>query len=366
MLRTGQKGVLSRISDGLWEKLKIKFDQSHEKCPSSGCWIWTGSQGGDGRGRLAWSTEGGTRHTLMPQRVSWLLHRGTEAPSDIVLDTSCGRQNCVSPDHLRLGFATPSRQPPYLPLEILKLRFYAKVTAVGAKKCWPWRGASNGGGYGVLCCKTRGKPASRKLLAHKVSVYLRDGVWPDRSKSVCHHCDNPICVNPAHLYIGDQKSNGIDARMRKRHETPKRMRSIKASRRLKPSQVNWARRVNAEERRLGKKPSCRCAFNSRTVAQRYGIGATTLNRILKCKRTERDTKERNDEIRRLWDSPGGHGVCLKAKKRSNVWTVDAIAAKLGVSRGTVKGILDGSMYFEEFALQTYKRRVGRDKTSQRG
>ena len=39
---------------------------------------------------------------------------------------------------------------------------------------------------------------------------------------ICHHCDEPRCLNPNHLYLGNAKTNVIDARNRKRHNSTKK------------------------------------------------------------------------------------------------------------------------------------------------
>lgn len=87
-------------------------------------------------------------------------------------------------------------------------RFWEKVDRRGDGECWPWTGGKNQYGYGQFFWNYR------VLKAHRVSYFLVNGKWPDNL--VCHRCDNPCCVNPAHLYLGDPKSNVRDMRDRKR------------------------------------------------------------------------------------------------------------------------------------------------------
>ena len=72
--------------------------------------------------------------------------------------------------------------------------------------CWGWRGATNKkkGGYAVMSWK------KRQRYGHLVSLEL-DGRKPPKGMMGCHHCDNPICTNPAHLYVATQKKNMEDA-----------------------------------------------------------------------------------------------------------------------------------------------------------
>ena len=70
------------------------------------------------------------------------------------------------------------------------------------------------GGYGRL--SFRGK----HTLAHRVVYQLLRGPIPEGC-DVCHHCDNPPCVNPDHLYTGDARSNIEDCIAKGRMNRPK-------------------------------------------------------------------------------------------------------------------------------------------------
>jgi len=53
--------------------------------------------------------------------------------------------------------------------------------------------------------------------AHRFAVEYFTGVKLSDSDHVCHHCDNPVCVNPNHLYVGNEKTNTEDKMKRGRH-----------------------------------------------------------------------------------------------------------------------------------------------------
>lgn len=82
-------------------------------------------------------------------------------------------------------------------------RFWAKVDkSGGAQACWLWTSARYPKGYGII--RFDGKV--RK--AHRVSFFLHHGHWPE--PCCCHRCDNPPCVNPAHLWEGSNADNTRD------------------------------------------------------------------------------------------------------------------------------------------------------------
>ncbi len=66
--------------------------------------------------------------------------------------------------------------------------------------CWLWTGGVGEKGYGRFWYK------GKTIQAHRCSWMLHNGPIP-KGLLVCHHCDTPGCVNPAHLFIGTLKDN---------------------------------------------------------------------------------------------------------------------------------------------------------------
>ena len=81
-----------------------------------------------------------------------------------------------------------------------------KVDIKGTDECWEWRGYKDHDGYGEFWS------GNHKSHAHRASWELLYGDIPE-GMSVLHKCNNSGCVNPYHLYLGNQADNMRDRMM---------------------------------------------------------------------------------------------------------------------------------------------------------
>ena len=136
-------------------------------------------------------------------------------------------------------------------------RFWKFVQTGSVEECWEWQSTTNRRGYGKfwLAGKTR--------LAHRVCYELSCG--PIAADALVRHtCDNPSCVNPAHLLLGSRKDNARDAVERGRY----RRGSDNGRARLTPEQVSEIRK---------------CWSGGETqvsMARRFGVSRSAVQWIL--------------------------------------------------------------------------------------
>jgi len=86
----------------------------------------------------------------------------------------------------------------------IEVRFHEAYTRKGEDECWLWEKSNSAKGYGQI------RKNGKMTTAHRVAWELHNGPIPD-GMCVLHKCDEPICVNPNHLFLGTLKDNFDDA-----------------------------------------------------------------------------------------------------------------------------------------------------------
>ena len=152
--------------------------------------------------------------------------------------------------------AKPSKQfqcPDHWTLQ-QRLDYYTDKSG-GPDACWPWTGALDTDGYGFL--KWQGK--QRRVT--RLTWIAAHGPIPE-GKLVCHDCDNPPCVNPAHLFVGPPAANSADMVNKGRSFHPK------------GELHGCAKITEAIVREIRAAPGLQ-----RDIAKRFGIGQACVSQI---------------------------------------------------------------------------------------
>lgn len=126
---------------------------------------------------------------------------------------------------------------------------YNRLVIKNETGCWGWSGRLTTRGYATF--KLRGI----RYVAHRFSYELHHGLILD--KKVCHKCDNTVCSNPDHLFLGTNKDNTIDMMLKGRHN-----KAI-----LTPSDVIEIRNLISK------------GHLSSTLAKQYGVSKQTIKHL---------------------------------------------------------------------------------------
>jgi len=126
--------------------------------------------------------------------------------------------------------------------------------------CWEWTGYLQTAGYGIMCVGTLGINL-RRWLVHRLSWIIHHGALCSHVL-VCHTCDNPKCVRPDHLFLGDHVANGQDAAQKHRMSYPR----------------PWAAKLNPEAVSEIKRQLA-LGLSRRSIARQYGVRSQSIDCI---------------------------------------------------------------------------------------
>ena len=106
------------------------------------------------------------------------------------------------------------------------IEFIKSCAAQRSTGCLEWQKSKDKYGYGRVSC--RDLFGRRPALAHRVMYTLVFGKIPD-GMCVCHSCDNRLCIEPTHLWLGTISENNMDMVKKGRNVTRKKGDSKKHS-----------------------------------------------------------------------------------------------------------------------------------------
>jgi hypothetical protein len=223
-------------------------------------------------------------------------------------------------------------------------RFWQRVEKKKPDECWPWKGTMHGSGYGVIQGKLFGEyvEGRPKVLAHRASWVIHNGPFPEHPGDyhgwvVLHACDNPRCVNPAHLTIGLQHENVKDMDRKARdNRTGLAPQRGTQHRRAKLTSAQVAEIVASDE-------------THRALAERLGVSTDTVERVRRGQsyvgescgvRIDRPRFSASGE-----ENPNARLTYEQVKLiRTSPLTTHALAKELGISQTALASARRGATY----------------------
>ena len=148
-------------------------------------------------------------------------------------------------------------------------RWLAKVDVKTDKEsCWIWRGSKYRGGYGHFRRYLNGKWTMGKAHRFSYEYHYKKSIKEMEGFLVCHTCDNPSCVNPHHLFLGNTKDNIADKVKKGRQGKPKN-----------PNHNNLSYDIVKQMRKIASESK----LNYRQLGKLFDTSATQAYRIVNFK-----------------------------------------------------------------------------------
>lgn len=208
------------------------------------CWPWLGSRdGNNARFMFNWKR-------YIPRRLLWEQVHGPIPVGGKIVHV-CSSCLCCNPLHLKLTLTWQER-------------FWSRVDKCGPDDCWEWTGRVTNNGYGTFNMN------HNFYYAHRVSYVMAHREIPfvdGKTLCVCHQCDNKLCVNPSHLFVGTHADNMQDCVDKGRHGYLIGRGEFNGSCKLTDDQIEQIRVLG-------------CKMSQRELSRMFGVTQSHIWRIL--------------------------------------------------------------------------------------
>lgn len=137
----------------------------------------------------------------------------------------------------------------------LRCALLSGVVEAEPDACWVWSKYTNKQGYGQLTFH------ATQHFVHRVAWELHNGPVPE-GLYVLHHCDNPPCCNPSHLWLGTLRDNNYDCKSKGRRVD-----------------THGSDRYNAKLTEQFVRQIRVSSYSERALAKKYHVGRITIRSV---------------------------------------------------------------------------------------
>ena len=169
----------------------------------------------------------------------------------------------------------------------LATKLEPRIDVRGPEECWPWKGARNKRGYGVLFLGQE----LRMVLAHRaafaaaacIEAFRKEKRWDANAMVVLHRCDNPPCCNPRHLFIGTHLDNVKDKVNKGRTPRGDQSSARRYRDRLPHGERHWKTTLTERQVKLIRLLHA-SGRTQASLGNEFGVSFRTVNQIVNRKR----------------------------------------------------------------------------------